>query len=161
MPERTPLRTAAVPAACGRDAAVRPSTHLTSSLRAHQRLVFDAVRLVGFGAEATAAVGFVIGVVALEPHRLAVALEGEDVGGDAVQEPAVVGDDDGAAGIVEERLFKRAQRVDVKIVVGSSRRSRLAPSFSIFARWTRLRSPPDNCPTFFCWSEPRKLKSAQ
>ena len=53
--------------------------------------------LVGFGAEAAVAVGFVIGVVALEPLDLAVALEGEDVGGDAVEKPAVVGDDDGAA----------------------------------------------------------------
>src|SRR5216683_2042696 len=94
----------------GRDAAS------PSSSGPHQRLVFDAVRLVGGGAEAAAAVGLVVGVIALEPHGLAVALEGEDVGGDAVQEPAIVGDDDGAAGIVEERLFKRAQRVDIEIV---------------------------------------------
>jgi len=36
--------------------------------------------------------------VALEPLDVTVALEGEDVGGDAVEEPAVVADDDGAAG---------------------------------------------------------------
>ena len=24
------------------------------------------------------------------------------------------------------------------------------PDFNIFARWTRLRSPPDSCPTGFC-----------
>jgi hypothetical protein len=41
------------------------------------------VRPEGFGAEA-AAVGFVVGVVALEPFDLAVAFEGEDVGRDAV-----------------------------------------------------------------------------
>jgi Uma2 family endonuclease len=28
------------------------------------------------------------------------------------------------------------------------------PWRSIFAMWTGLRSPPDSCPTFFCWSGP-------
>src|SRR5262245_8471112 len=41
--------------------------------------------------------------------------------------------------------------------VGSSRSSTLAPLFSIFARWTRFRSPPDSFPTGFCWSPPLKL----
>ena len=31
------------------------------------------------------------------------------------------------------------------------------PDLSIFARCTRLRSPPDSRPIFFCWSLPRKL----
>jgi hypothetical protein len=44
--------------------------------------------------------------VALEPFDVAVALEGEDVGGDAVEEPAVVADDDGAAGEVLDVGFE-------------------------------------------------------
>jgi hypothetical protein len=48
---------------------------------------------------------------------LAVALEGEDVGGDAVEEPAVVADDHGAAGeFLEQRVLERAQGVDVEVV---------------------------------------------
>ena len=47
---------------------------------------------------------------------LAVALEGQDVSGDAVEKPAVVGDDDRAAGEVEQRLLEGAQGVDVEIV---------------------------------------------
>ena len=53
---------------------------------------------------------------ALEPRRLRVALEREDVRRDAVEEPAIVGDHDRAAGEVEQRVFERAQRVDVEIV---------------------------------------------
>ena len=53
---------------------------------------------------------------ALEPGHLRVALEGEDVRRDAVEEPAIVGDHDGAAGEVEQRLLERAQRVDVEVV---------------------------------------------
>src|ERR1700742_4897813 len=53
-----------------------------------QLLVLDAVGLLGGGAQAALPVGFVVLVVALEPDRLAVAFEGQDVGGDAVQEPA-------------------------------------------------------------------------
>src|SRR3546814_7039248 len=45
---------------------------------ARQRLVLDAVRLVGGGAEAAVAVLLVGLVVALEPHHLAVALRSEE-----------------------------------------------------------------------------------
>src|SRR5688572_26410374 len=79
-------------------------------------LVFDAVRAVRVLAEPAAAVLFVSLVVALEPHGFAVTLEGEDVGGDAVEEPAIVGDHHGATGERQQRLFERAQRVDVEIV---------------------------------------------
>ena len=74
------------------------------------------MRLVRLGAEPALAVGFVVLVVALEPHHLAVALERQHVRGDAVEEPAVVADDDGAAGERQQRLFERAQRVDVEVV---------------------------------------------
>src|SRR5450830_59044 len=80
--------------------------------------VLDPVRAVGLGAEALVAVGLVILVVAFVPDDLAVALEREHVRRDAVEEPAVVADDDGAAAEREERLFEGAQRVDVEVVRG-------------------------------------------
>jgi hypothetical protein len=48
--------------------------------------VLDALGDVGIGAQAGLLVLDVALEVALEPHHLAVALEGEDVGGDAVEE---------------------------------------------------------------------------
>ena len=54
----------------------------------------------GVVAEAFLAVLLVFGVAALEEVDLRVALEGEDMGADAVEEPAVVADDHGAAGEV-------------------------------------------------------------
>ncbi len=56
--------------------------------------------------------------VALEPAHLRIALEREHVGGDAVKEPAVVGDDHRAAGERLERVLERAQRIHVEIVRG-------------------------------------------
>src|SRR3954469_16344724 len=53
---------------------------------------------------------------AFEPRGLRVALEREDVRRDAVEEPPIVGDDDRAAGELEQRLLERAERVDVEIV---------------------------------------------
>ena len=47
---------------------------------------------------------------------MAVALEGEDVGRQPVEEPAVVADDDRAAGKILQRFFERAQRVHVEVV---------------------------------------------
>ena len=53
-------------------------------------LVLDPMGLVGVRAEAPLAVPLVVLVVALEPLDVTVALEGQDVGGDAVEEPAVM-----------------------------------------------------------------------
>src|SRR5262245_45884615 len=83
---------------------------------ADERLVLDAVRLERVGAAGLLDPVGVLGPRALEPRDLAVALEGEDVRGDAVEEPAVVADHDRAAGEVEQRLLERAQRVDVEVV---------------------------------------------
>ena len=74
------------------------------------------MRLVGLGAEAAVPVGLVVLVVALEPDDLAVAFERQDVRRDAIEEPAIVADDDGAAGERQQRLLERAQRVDVEVV---------------------------------------------
>src|SRR5450631_2718895 len=90
------------------------------SLRARQTLareplVPDPVWLVGGGAQFFVAERFVVADVALEPAHLAVALEGEDVGGDSVQEPAVVADNHDAS---RERLqpgLERSQRVHVEV----------------------------------------------
>src|SRR5690606_4043472 len=54
-----------------------------------QRLEAQPVRLRALGAEPALLVFLVLAVVALEELDVAVALEGEDVGRDAVEEPAV------------------------------------------------------------------------
>ena len=56
------------------------------------------------------------GEIALEPPRLAAALEHQQVGANAVEEEAVVADHHGAAGEVDQRLFEHAHRVDVEVV---------------------------------------------
>ena len=126
-----------------------------------RRLVLDAVGLVGVGAELLVPQRLVLGEVALEPAHLAVALEREDVGGDPVEEPPVVADDDRAPG---ERLEARP-----RARAGCRRRgrwwarraaARCRRVFSTLARCTRLRSPPERSPTRFCWSEPLKLNDA-
>src|SRR5579871_4017042 len=55
------------------------------------------------------------------------------MGRHAVEEPAVVRDDHGAAGEVEKRLFERAQRVDVEVV------RRLVEKQDVAARTQELR----------------------
>src|SRR5262245_60025873 len=72
----------------------------------------------GIGSEPAHLVLLVVLEVALEPLDVAIALERQNVRGDAVEEPAIVADDDRAAGEILERLLERAQRVDVEIVRG-------------------------------------------
>src|SRR5207249_4296593 len=69
-------------------------------------------------AETAPPVGLVILVIALEPHHAALVLEGEHVGGYAVEEPAVVADHDRAAREVEQAVLEGTQRVHVEIVAG-------------------------------------------
>ena len=82
----------------------------------HEFFVFEAVRLVGVLAHAAFAFFFVGLEVAVADVDVAVAFEGDDVGGDAVEEPAVVADDDDAAGEVDDGFFQGAQGVDIEIV---------------------------------------------
>src|SRR3569832_392988 len=81
-------------------------------------LVLEPVRNDAVGTEPAHLVLLVVLEVALEPFDVAVALEGKNVRRDAVEEPAIMADDDGAAGEVLPRLFERAQRLDVEIVGG-------------------------------------------
>src|ERR1700754_2131812 len=85
-------------------------------LGARELLVGDAVRAVGVGAQAGVPVLLVGLEVAFEPRDLRVPLEGQHVGCDAVQEPAIVGDDHRAAREGQQRLLQRAQRVHVEVV---------------------------------------------
>src|SRR5215204_7020586 len=106
-------------------------------LAARQLTILDAVRLGGVFAEARTLVLLILGEVPLEPEDFTVALEGEDVRGDAVEEPAVVADDDGAAGEVFERLLERAHGVHVEVVRRLVEEEDVGASFNILARWTR------------------------
>src|SRR5579863_2108147 len=83
---------------------------------ARELLVFDPLRNDGVCAQPPHFVFLVVLEIALEPFDIAVAFEGEDVGGDPVEEPAIVADDHGATGEILQGLFDRAQRVDVEIV---------------------------------------------
>src|SRR4029078_13585137 len=68
-----------------------------------QRLVLDPVRLIGARPKLFVPPCFVLAEVPFEPADLAVALEGEHVCGDAIEEPAIVTDHDSAPRKVLER----------------------------------------------------------
>ena len=59
-------------------------------LSPHQRLVLDAMRLIGIRTLATLQVLDVRTVVTLVPHRLRITLERQDVGRDSIEEPPIV-----------------------------------------------------------------------
>jgi tetratricopeptide (TPR) repeat protein len=64
---------------------------------AGQAAILDAVGTLGRHAQALFAGGFVFRPVALKENNLTVAFKGQDMGGNAVQEPAVVADHNGTA----------------------------------------------------------------
>ena len=119
-----------------------------------QATIANPVGSVRCDAEAFLAVCFIIGPVARLPPDAAITFEGQDVGGDPVEEPAVM-DTTTAQPAKFSSASSRARKVFTsRSLVGSSSRITLPWLRSIFARWTRLRSPPERTPTFFCWSAP-------
>src|SRR5512137_3119163 len=79
-------------------------------------LVAEAVGLRALLAQPPPLVGLVLLVVAGEEGPPRVALAGQDVRGHAIEEPAVVRDDEHAAGVLEERVLQGAQGLDVEVV---------------------------------------------
>jgi len=67
--------------------------------------VLDPVRLIRCSAEARLAFCLVFGIVSVEKDHLALSLEGQDMRGDSVKEPAVMADGHCAASKILERLF--------------------------------------------------------
>ena len=92
---------------------------------------------------------------------MAVALESENVGREPIEKEAIVRDDDRATREILERRFEGAKRFGIEIVGRLVEKEKVAAFFRSFAKCTRLRSPPDNSPTFFCWSAPLKLNQPQ
>lgn len=101
---------------------------------------------------------FVVGIAAFEEEDIAVALESQNVGADAIEEPAVVTDDYRATGKAFETFFECAEGVDVNVVGRFVEKENVTLLFQAMARCKRLRSPPERTPHFFSWSEPEKLK---
>src|SRR5262245_23093898 len=96
----------------------RTSPRDASAARAHHLAVLAGLAL-GADARGRVALELALAVVLvgpLAPEDLAVALEREDVGRDAVEEVAVVRHDDRAAGERLERLLEDAQRLEVEVV---------------------------------------------
>ena len=92
------------------------SGKVSSSQSAGERLVLDAGGLVSRSAEFLASEGFVVAEVALEPTHLRVTFERQCVGRYAVQEPAIMADNDCTTGVHFECILERAQGFDVEVV---------------------------------------------
>lgn len=67
-------------------------------------------------AESSCLVDFIFRVTSLEEEDLAIALEGKDVGTDAVEEPTVVTDDHGTTGESFETFLQGTEGVHVDVV---------------------------------------------
>src|SRR5690625_429312 len=87
----------------------RPAGRSGRTSAARELAVRDRVRTRGLRAQTLDLVLLVGLEVALEPEPVRVAFPSQDVSGHAVQEPAVVGGDHGAAREVQERVLQRAQ----------------------------------------------------
>src|SRR6516165_2334879 len=92
-----------------------------------QLLIPNTVRLIRLRPQANSSLVLIRLVIALVPDGLAVAFERENVCRDAVEEPAVVADDDCAAAEVQEGVFERAQGFDVEIIGRLIEQEQIAP----------------------------------
>src|SRR3990170_7903393 len=78
--------------------------------------VLDAVGLICGGAETGLSVCLIFRVVSLKPDYPALTLKRKHMGGDTVEEPAVMADDYGTACKILQRLFKCTHGVYVQVI---------------------------------------------
>ena len=71
---------------------------------------------IGVRAEAALFVFHIVLEIAFEPFDMGVALESEDVSGNAIQKEAIVANDHSTTCKVLQRSLKRRQRFDIEIV---------------------------------------------
>ena len=69
--------------------------------------MLDPCGLQGIGTEAAFFVLFIVFEIALKPLYMRIALKGEDMGADPVEEKAIMGDDHSAAGKINQSIFQR------------------------------------------------------
>src|SRR5882724_90366 len=81
-----------------------------------QGLVAYPVRLSGILALALLVILNILLIVAFEPDNLGVALEGEDMCCNAIEEPAIVRNDHRAARERHQRVLEGAQRFDIQVI---------------------------------------------
>src|SRR6185437_8213475 len=91
-----------------------PEEDRWGQLSASKSFVLDPMRLIRVDPQTALLVGLIVLVIAFEPFDMAVAFERQHMGGNTVQEPAVMADDHGAAGEFLQRRFQRAQRIHVE-----------------------------------------------
>ena len=80
--------------------------------------VFDAMGLVVCRAETFFSIRLVFGIVSFKPDDFTVSLEGKDVGGNSIQEPAVMADYHDTTGEIFQGVFQCPHGVYVEIVRG-------------------------------------------
>ena len=100
----------------------------------------------------------VIGVAAFVEDNFGVALEGENVCADTIEEPAVVRDDDGTSGEGFEAFFQGAKCVHVNVVRRLVEEEDVGFGLERERQMEAVTLPPERTPQRFSWSAPAKLK---
>ena len=118
------------------------------------------MRLIRLRPQALPPLGLVGLVVPFAPDRFAVAFKSQDVRGDAVEEPAVVADDHGAAAEIEQGFFQRAQRVDVQVVGRLVEQQQVAAALQQLGQVDAVAFAAGELAHLLCWSGPLKLNRA-
>jgi len=91
------------------------------------------MRLIRIGALSAPQVRIVLLEVPLEPHRLRIPFEGQNVRRNSIEKPPVMRNDDRTPREINKRFLEPAQRIDVKII------RRLVEQQNIPARLQQLR----------------------
>jgi len=91
--------------------------------------ILDAMGLAGGGTESQFSVRFVFRIISVEPDDLTLPFKGEDVRRNAVEEPAIMADHQGAAGKIFQGFLQGAHGVDVEVVRRLVQQEDIGPLF--------------------------------
>ncbi len=124
---------------------------------ASQRLVANAVRLIGVGPQSLVPLSLVRLIIAVAPDDLAIPLEGEDVGRDPVEEPTIVADHDRASRRSRGSPLPGREHVDVEVVGRLVEQEQVPAALEELGQVDPVALTPERFAIFFSWSGPLKL----
>ena len=108
------------------------------------------MRLIRSGSQPLFAIGFVFGIITVEPDHFAITFECQDVCGDAIEKPAIVGNYDNAAGEVFQRFLERAQSIHIQIIGRLIEQQHIGALLEHLGEMNAIALAAGKLPTFFC-----------
>lgn len=88
--------------------------------------------------------------VSIADVYVAISFKCNNMRGESIEKPAIVGNHNDATSKVGNTFFERTQRINVEIIRRFIEKQQIRTATKEFSKMHAMRSPPESVPVFFC-----------